>query len=325
MISGNYLDRKSDNRFALHIKKVRAGALYALLLTFAMIPMAHADSINGVNSQGNTLPIGANGVTVETITGSTKEADFAGPVTAASLGVGGAGSFGGTLGVSGLLTAGSGVEVGTEGTGSFMPVGHSEFGPTLSIGGATTNNTDPIYFQRYNENYDTTSLRLVIGDNSGQPYVPGGPGTLGDGDAFIIGALNSADGSYGWVPHFTFTSEGKVGIGTTAPQGTLDVKNPAGNASICLNGQCVSTWSDVLKIALANMYTVSSEYTAGEGTKTVSCNGTDARVGCGYFTNTEDGMTLIETNLAQPSGTNGCTLTTPENVDHWAVAAYCVP
>ena len=57
---------------------------------------AHAD---GLNATGDTLPIGAGGKTVLTITGSVKEADFLGPVTATTLGVTGAGAFGGPVGI----------------------------------------------------------------------------------------------------------------------------------------------------------------------------------------------------------------------------------
>lgn len=38
------------------------------------------------------------------------------------------------------------------------------------------------------------------------------------------------------------TSGGRVGIGTTNPQGTLDVDSAAHNATICLNGNCISSW-----------------------------------------------------------------------------------
>lgn len=37
----------------------------------------------------------------------------------------------------------------------------------------------------------------------------------------------------------TVNNTGEVGIGTTAPQGTLDVENSAANATLCLNGSCV--------------------------------------------------------------------------------------
>lgn len=55
-----------------------------LLLATAECAMA-----DGLNASGNTLPIGANGQTILTLTGSTKEADFAGPVTAQTLAVAG--------------------------------------------------------------------------------------------------------------------------------------------------------------------------------------------------------------------------------------------
>lgn len=160
---------------------------------------------NQVNSESNVLTIGAGGVTVETVTGNTKQADFVGPVTAGSLGVAGAGAIGGNL------------QLGTEGTGSHLPAG-SEFGPKLSFGGASTNNADPIYLQRFNEAPAVSSLRLVVGGDAGKPYASGF-----HGDAFLIGTLD-ADNNNLWVPHFVFTSDGKLGIGTVAPQSTLDVQ-----------------------------------------------------------------------------------------------------
>lgn len=211
------------------------------------LSQAHAD---GINAAGNTLPIGAGGNTVLTIQGNNLTSTFAGPVVLngilnAPSGINinnytflnpdGTSTFSNTATFNSAVNLRSDVEIGTEGNGYFMPVGSSEFGPQLHIGGATTSNTDPIYFQRFNENWDTTSLRLVIGDNYGSPYVPGSSTTAGD--AFQIGSLDSANGSYAWVPNFTFTSDGKIGIGTTTPQATLDVENSAGNATIVQNGK----------------------------------------------------------------------------------------
>jgi hypothetical protein len=39
----------------------------------------------------------------------------------------------------------------------------------------------------------------------------------------------------------TVLNSGKVGIGTTNPQGALDVENGSNTATICLNGKCTPT------------------------------------------------------------------------------------
>src|ERR1700731_4084406 len=110
--------------------------------------------------------------------------------------------------------------------------GTPEAGPALSIGGYTGQNSDPIYFQRWNEANDQSVLGLVIGDNP-EALFPRDPA----GDAFIIGAQDASD-NYNFVSRYTFTGYGYLGIGTTKPAGTLDVENTTNNASLCLNGNC---------------------------------------------------------------------------------------
>ncbi len=201
--------------------------LFSFLIAFLAVlstNIVHADA--GFDSVGDTNNFNAKGVPVMTLTGSSKYANFLGSVgVAGNQSVQGASSVAGDLSVEGSVHFKGPLEIGTEGSGSYLAAGTSESSPALLIGGATTNNTDPIYFQRYNENSDTSSLRLVIGDNYGQQYVPGGSTTAGD--AFIIGSLNSSNSSYGFVPNFTFTSDAKLGIGTTTPKAALDVNGEA--------------------------------------------------------------------------------------------------
>ena len=47
------------------------------------------------------------------------------------------------------------------------------------------------------------------------------------------------------------TNGGNVGIGTSAPIGTLDVENGTNNASICLNGECVRSLQPTIKVETA--------------------------------------------------------------------------
>ena len=95
----------------------------------------------------------------------------------------------------------------------------SELGPKLYIGGLTGDNTDPFYFQRNNSAPNVSDLRLVIGDDASA-----------FNDTFTIGGLD-AGSSAAWVPQFTFSANGNLGIGITTPATKLDV-----NGSIRLSG-----------------------------------------------------------------------------------------
>jgi hypothetical protein len=115
-----------------------------------------------------------------------------------------------------------------------------DWGGTFFINGSNGINTDPIYFQRFNPGPDRSTLKLVIGDNSQLPYVPGEYGVrTTSGDAFVIGATNYPGDDF--IQRFTFTSNGKLGIGTDAPQAELDIKNATNDAKFCLNGLCVTS------------------------------------------------------------------------------------
>lgn len=65
------------------------------------------------------------------------------------------------------------------------------WGPKLQIGGATSTNTDQIYFQRHNYMSDGSNLYLIVGDNSSS-------------DAFIISA--------GGTNRFTFNNNGDLTV-----------------------------------------------------------------------------------------------------------------
>jgi hypothetical protein len=81
-------------------------------------------------------------------------------------------------------------------------------------------NTDDVFFQRANIGNNISELHLVLGDDSNGAY-PSIPG-----DSFMIGALDSANNSI-WMPRFTFTGDGRLGVGTTTPAAKLDVNGDA--------------------------------------------------------------------------------------------------
>ncbi len=109
-------------------------------------------------------------------------------------------------------------------------------GPKLIVGGATSDNTDTIFFQRNNSAVNVSELRLSVGDDA-----IGGVGT----DRFIIGAQDSTAGGI-WVPKMTVESSGNVGIGTIYPQSKLhlsDVNVPIVESVIENAGGASSQWA----------------------------------------------------------------------------------
>jgi hypothetical protein len=116
--------------------------------------------------------------------------------------------------------------------------GAPEIGPALHLSSSAGTNTDDFYFQRNDIAWDQSVLRLVMGDNATSPFSPA-PNGAAIGDAFQIGALDA--NSAAWTPRFTFTSNGLLGIGTTAPQYNLDVNGTANvTGSITLGGNILS-------------------------------------------------------------------------------------
>jgi len=95
------------------------------------------------------------------------------------------------------------------------------------------------------------------------------------------------------------TNSGNVGIGTTTPQGTLDVDNSSHNAQFCLNGTCVLSLQSQL-----NGYSVSVT-TAAEW-NTLMGQGVDLIIPYPRSTNDQTTANGLYSN---------CTITDPTNAD----------
>jgi hypothetical protein len=94
-------------------------------------------------------------------------------------------------------------------TGSSSPSWGSRlyFSGALGTGSWNSENSDPLWFARYNYDNDVSFLRLSIGDN---------PSTL---DSFQIGYTIADE----YSPLFSFTMGKRFGIGTSSPSRALDV------------------------------------------------------------------------------------------------------
>lgn len=96
-------------------------------------------------------------------------------------------------------------------------------GPHLRFGN-DSENTDPIFFSRYNIDYDKSELRLIIGDYSE------------DRDKFSIGYRDMFSNEF--VSRFVFQPDGRAGFGTITPQSELDVNGTIRSNSILIpNGK----------------------------------------------------------------------------------------
>jgi hypothetical protein len=84
-------------------------------------------------------------------------------------------------------------------------------------------------------------------------------------------------------------------------------------------------WSKIFPSSAFENMTIAKSYGYGAGTRTVSCPANYERVGCGWYSDTQDGWTLVPTNPVIPLAPNGCQLTSPEAGDPWGVFANCVP
>lgn len=108
------------------------------------------------------------------------------------------------------------VQIGTD-------IPFNVWGPHLRFGN-DSENTDPIFFSRYNIDNDKSELRLIIGD-----YPE-------DRDKFSIGYRDMFSNEF--VSRFVFQPDGRAGFGTISPQSELDVNGTIRSNSILIpNGK----------------------------------------------------------------------------------------
>lgn len=89
-------------------------------------------------------------------------------------------------------------------------VTNGEDGTKLFFKG-TGNNTDNVFINKHTPSSDTTELRVSIGDNTDQ----------GGRDAFVVGG--AVAGQETWREKFRVQTDGKVGIGVSDPDKSLEV------------------------------------------------------------------------------------------------------
>lgn len=218
---------------------LRASALTVVLTLITFL--AHAD---GLTATGNTLPIGANGTTVLTITGGANpSATFSAPVS-----VTGAVSVNGTVSSTGVVNAPAGINVNSNGV--LYPNGNTYFAGPIGIG--TTHPVDTgvgaapailgIPNAKVLDVYGdiVTDTGHIVSNYNGNSTIAGslaldaGPWNQSVNPATGIyfrstNVLGKPGYTEGYKDLMFVRGDGNVGIGTTSPQATIDV---AGTANI---------------------------------------------------------------------------------------------
>jgi hypothetical protein len=130
----------------------------------------------------------------------------------------------------------------------------------------------------------------------------------------IIQAIDSASSS-GVQPLSVNPFGGNVGIGTTAPQGNLDVENSTGTAKSCLNGVCTNHLAPAMTEALGTITALNGQTTTAVSTyahdicflAAVQTNGDNAS--CSVYSNAGKIWTLMAQNgigIIQAAGQTNC-------------------
>ena len=229
--------------------------LFSLLLAVTTTGSAGFALAGGYDSTTDVNNFMANGVPVMTLTRSPVGANFLGSVT-----------VDGAVTSTGVLSAPAGINVNNNGifysNGSATFAGNVGIGTTSPItaldvwpsaanfaqaaGGIWINGSEPegdthkrlgIFTESAQGNWNSLTQ---VGDNIILFKLDGAnnrdnPNTGG----LVIGPWSS------YARGLRMDANGNVGIGTASPSGTLDVENPTGTASFCLNGSCVSSMAQL--------------------------------------------------------------------------------
>jgi hypothetical protein len=163
------------------------------------------------------------------------------------------------LSPEGQATFTNNVVVGTN-MFSYIAANAPEYGPGLFFGGTTSNNSDVLVMYRFNRAPNITELRVSVGDdaNNIEQCDVNGANCTTDPDTFVVGGTDWRDNS--WVPRFTFTTKGNLGIGTSLPQYPLDVVGAANvTTSVTIGGEVATNKT----VETANALTALTACTTG--------------------------------------------------------------
>jgi hypothetical protein len=161
------------------------------------------------------------------------------------------------------FTYGGNVGIGTTSPGSTLTVnGNLTFGP-MNGGGVTYG----LYPLSAGFGTDTNALALggggnaadstrgayinMIGNNVsylglyGDLVMGAGQATSGSGGNILFGTDPTHGSTSGTIWRMVILNNGYIGIGTTAPQGNLDIENGSNTAQLCLNSQCTTSISSL--------------------------------------------------------------------------------
>lgn len=222
-------------------QKILVSGLTLSFLVAMYATLVHAD---GLTATGDTLPIGANGTTVLTITGGTSpSSSFHGPV-----------NIDNTFSSAGIVNASAGINVNNNGV--LYPSGNAYFSGTGIFGGrvgiGTTNPAATLEVNGaaqidgpsgsiYNVpptlilGNGTKDVGIALQDQRGANWL------ISTGN-YKLGFQNSAGTDVMTIGNTGSSYSGNVGIGTTTPSNLLSLYSPFSNQAPLLTTCAIGGW-----------------------------------------------------------------------------------